>query len=526
MLYFHAAVFRPDTVIITVSARQMLRHAAYRSTTLETEESEERGSGRSLNVVHTLPRSMASVPLFLTGPLERIDPTIGTTQVLVITSDPESAVTLAETVLRMTGPAGIELFPVTTARRASRLISGRPVSAAAGAPCDIQELVRGSHIKLDDIRTVVLAWADEILNGSESDIEALESIMGELPKDAARVVVTSRAEGRVNAFAERYLRRARREVEEDAGADAPPLALQYLTVSPTSRAASLRRLLDDLDPPSAMIIVTSSDSEAEASRTLRLLGYPPDAADVRISRGEPGAGTHAVIFYDAPDNRQILAAIAASNPVVTVALVEPRELGAVRRLAGGEVTPFTLHGPGNAAREREVAIRKELTKVLDAGLPARELLSLEPLLERHDGIEIAAAALRLLERERALRTSAEIARSSMEQASRAATASAGRSSSFSDRPREGGGGFRGPKREDRSFGDRKPPRDGRPSRPGDAPRGDRPRDDRPRDDRPRDDRPRQGRAPGSRDDRPRGGRDDRGRPPRDGFSRPPRRDRP
>jgi hypothetical protein len=41
---------------------------------VETEERDERGSGRSQNVVHTLPRSMASVPQFLTGPLVRKEP--------------------------------------------------------------------------------------------------------------------------------------------------------------------------------------------------------------------------------------------------------------------------------------------------------------------------------------------------------------------------------------------------------------------------------------------------------------------
>ncbi|HZJ00954.1 MAG TPA: hypothetical protein VFD22_09870, partial [Gemmatimonadaceae bacterium] len=82
---------------------------------MDTEERDERGSGRSQNVVHTLPRSMASVSGFLTGPLERLDPAAGATQVLVITADPETAVALAEAVLRMTGPAGIELIPITSA---------------------------------------------------------------------------------------------------------------------------------------------------------------------------------------------------------------------------------------------------------------------------------------------------------------------------------------------------------------------------------------------------------------------------
>ena len=83
-------------------------------------ESEEReaATGRSRNVVHILPQSIDSVPRFLTGPLERVDPIAGGTQLVVLTQDPESAVALAEAVLAMTGMAGIELFPVTSARRA------------------------------------------------------------------------------------------------------------------------------------------------------------------------------------------------------------------------------------------------------------------------------------------------------------------------------------------------------------------------------------------------------------------------
>jgi ATP-dependent RNA helicase DeaD len=46
-------------------------------------------------------------------------------------------------------------------------------------------------------------------------------------------------------------------------------------------------------------------------------------------------------------------------------------------------------------------VRAELRAALESGLAARELLSLEPLLENYDGVEIAAAALRLLEQERA-----------------------------------------------------------------------------------------------------------------------------
>lgn len=484
---------------------------------MEPEENEQRGSGRSQNVVHTLPRSMTSVPTFLTGPLERVEPAEGSTQVLVLTLDAESALAIAEAVLRMTGPAGIEVLPVTTAKRASRLMAGRPVLAAAGSPKDIRDLIRGSHLKLDSIKSVVIAWADEILAGNAEEIEALEAVMNEIPKDAARIVVTSRSEGRVNAFAERYLRRARRDVElEDAEAPVQ-VPVKYVTVSHTSRGTALRRLLDDLDPPSAAIFAASDESASAVASVLRVLGYGTDDQAVRLTRDEVSPSTYAVVFYDVPTGAQLRKA-AEATPVAIIALTEPRELAGLKRLVPGDVRPFTLAAAGNAARDREETVRRELSSVIDSGLSARDILTLEPLLERHDGIEIAAAALRLLEKERTLAAhKAEQAqvqaapRESFDREGRPPRESRGRD----ERPR----GF-GASRDDRggsggrSFS-RGAPRDG----------GSRP--------------PRDGGSRGPRDSASRGPRDfgsSRGGPPRrdggdrrpsrDGGSRPPRRDRP
>lgn len=469
---------------------------------METEEREERGSGRSQNVVHTLPRSMASVPNFLTGPLERLDPAAGTTQVLVITADPETAVAMAEAVLRMTGPAGIELLPVTTAKRARRLFADRPVLATAGSPLDLRDLLKGSQLKLDSIKSVVLAWADEILSGGEEEVAALEAIMSEVPKDAARVVVTSRNEGRVNAFAERYLRRAHRETSPDADENAAPVAIQHVTVSRGSRPNALRRLLDDMDPPSAAVIVSEDDSEREVAGLLRMLGYHGDSAAVRVTRGDVAPSTHAVILYDAPTSRSALTAASQASPVALVALTDPRELATLKRIAGGDVRPFTLSSSGNAARDRESSIRRELETVMDTGVASRELLALEPLLERHDGIEIAAAALRLLEKERSLRKAQEEARPT--QRSSFGAPREGAPEGARERPREGaregGRGF------SRGGGDREVRRDG-PREGGRDSRGFRD-------------------ARGGRDDRaPRRG-PPRGGPSRGSEGRPPRRDRP
>ena len=90
-----------------------------------------------------------------------------------------------------------------------------------------------------------------------------------------------------------------------------------------------------------------------------------------------------------------------------VVLAQPGEVPWLRELAGGRLAPMNLHGPERRARDREEAVRDELRAMLARGVPARETISLEPLLEEFDAVELAAAALSLLERERAQRRAAE-----------------------------------------------------------------------------------------------------------------------
>src|SRR3954462_10741624 len=129
----------------------------------ELEEGGERTSGqqvaRSQNVVYTLPHTTESIAEFLTPALTRVDPAAGGTQVVVVTRDAETALAISETILRLSGAAGIEIVPVANAWRAGRIFRSRPVLAVAGMPTELQALVQASLLKLDGVRIVALAWA-------------------------------------------------------------------------------------------------------------------------------------------------------------------------------------------------------------------------------------------------------------------------------------------------------------------------------------------------------------------------------
>jgi ATP-dependent RNA helicase DeaD len=342
-------------------------------------------------------------------------------------------------------------------------------------------LIRDTALKLSGLRTVIVSAADELLvvPGAEGDLAA---IMAEVPKESDRTIVARVVTPAVDEFVERYARRPRRvspptTPEVAGGESAPPAgptAVRYVSVSASSRLATLRALLDELDPPSATIHVRTDDSARAVKHALRTLGYQGDHAPIRLGRGAVAEHSALVVLYDVPLDAAELSDAVRGAPAQVIALAQPREVARLREAAGPRaVAALALGAIAARARAHEDSLRAELREILSAGAPSRDIVALEPLLTDFDAVEIAAAALHLYERTRHALTRALAA--NVPAPALAITY---------------------PDRDARPRGDDRPRRDTRPST------------DRPSTDRPSTDRPR-------RDDRPRGGDD-----------RPPRRDRP
>jgi len=381
----------------------------------ELEEVEERASAhaaRAQNLVYTLPHTTESIAEFLTPILSRVDPAGGGTQVVVVTRDAETALTISETILRISGPAAIEVVPITSAARAGRIFRTRPVLAVAGTALELGALVRASVLKAESVRTIAMAWVDDILDEGAATVSALEALLGELG-NAARVIVARKSTPALEDFVERYARRARRMgAPETEAPEMPPgyelPIVRYVSVARSARGAALRKLLDDLDPPSAVIVARDAAAASEATQILRTLGYHQDDKTINVARGDVGNTTvHTIIFYQPPVTPAELQRVAVAKPVDVVALAAPGEVAWLRELACGRLTPFNLHGPERRARDRDEAVREELRAVLARGITPREVISLEPLLREFDATELAAAALHILERDRAQRRAAE-----------------------------------------------------------------------------------------------------------------------
>jgi len=362
--------------------------------------SEREGSGvarAAQHAVHVLPHASHVIARFLGPALERVAPDAAATQLLVITPDAETALAVAEVARAISDRSPAPIVPITAAGRGARLLGSRGIPAIAATPATLASLLRSSSVKLEGLRAVVVAWVDEVFAAREDD--ALEVVLNEIPKEASRVVVADQLTPEVEAFIERHLRRASRVGATEAAAPDVELPIRYVTTASTGRRSALRRLLDELDPPSAVVLANDAGGAEEARLAVAALGYLGDET-VRVVTEPLAEPTALVVLYDLPASAAHLAQIAAGAAANVVALVSPRQIPALRRLTAGTVEPLDLSQAPAKARARDERVRSAIRAELEAGFPAREIMALEPLVAEFDGLEIAAAALRLFERER------------------------------------------------------------------------------------------------------------------------------
>ena len=352
---------------------------------------------RNSQVVLTAPPTVAAMVSLVQPALDRLTAGEAGVHLLVLVPDADTALAVAQAVLP-SGDAAPVLVPVTSAARGTRLMA-RPPAALIGAPSDLAALLPSGLLKLDVVSQLYVLQADLTL--ALTDDASMTALMTELPKDIARTVTMAAETDDVTLFAKSYMKRPRR-VGDDVVADgSAPLNLQYVLVSSATRTAALRRVLDAVNAPSAIVVAPEAEQVAEAHAALRALGYDTLNGDVKATGGAVEAHSVLRVLYDVPATRAALDSSLGGHPVQVIALVTPRQVAHLRSLlTGGALTYFVLPDTMAQAVGRDGARMGELRKILADGVSARELAALEPLLEDNDALEIAAAALRLLERER------------------------------------------------------------------------------------------------------------------------------
>ncbi len=346
--------------------------------------------------------------------LERIEAGGSVPRAVVLTASAAAAGALATSLARLamaTGHAVAALgSPWASPQRSDILFATAP---------DLLEAVRNSRLRLEELRAVVVDGAATIQRSH--GLEDLETLFGFVPATAQRIVISLPVTPEVRALARAHARKAG---HLSAASDAPPQAeagpvrgvLRY-RICRKDDADLVRTVSEVLEGDARHVLVhcASDDRAADVGDLLSLHGFragapgdgsapvwlsgQDDGARAPLLEGVPDASFVATLSVDAPAGadalwrRHGLGAEAA----VLVLHREVAHLKAIAAEAGCRLRALPPPPPSDAPSHLERR-RSELRRILEEEDLAAEMLLLDPLLERFDPVEVAAAASRLASR--------------------------------------------------------------------------------------------------------------------------------
>src|SRR5882672_4401697 len=257
-------------------------------------------------------------------------------------------------------PAEYRAHAVTGLTRSTAILKEGRVGLVAGAAAELSVQVSQSALKLQSVDTLVIAWP-------ETFSESLDALLAEAPE--ARRIVLSWNPPALADFLERHARRAEivgnLPLDPDGKPLSPVCSARYVVVPGTRRRAAVREVLD----------------AARAARPYIWSGGPVAA---------PAEGADVVVCDVLPTREELTVLATIGKPVFVITSSQLPYLKAVAAL-----TPLGLTPAADRAQDRNAALRERISERLERGEVNAELALLEPLFEKWDPAEVAAALLAL-----------------------------------------------------------------------------------------------------------------------------------
>ncbi|MCC7435361.1 MAG: DEAD/DEAH box helicase [Methanoregulaceae archaeon] len=366
--------------------------------------------------------------------IEKMDSSSPTTQALILAPTRELAVQVAKGIHDFAKYAGLRVVPVYGGQPIDRqfraLKSGAHI--VVGTPGRVLDHLRRGSLKLDGVKFCVLDEADEMM--ALGFTEDMEAILAELPEDRQLAFFSATMAPRVLAITNKFLRNPQR-VEIIAKQRTLETTNQtYYEVPPGKKQEALARVLDMETPGSTIVFCRTRLETAELSESLQLQGYNAEPihgdmnqaerervlrrfrdglADLLVATDVAARGldidnvTH-VINYDVPwDVEQYIHRIGRTgragrkgDAITLVYHRERRQLANIERMIGSRIEPARMPTVADIASRRRAAFVDSLREALDAKEFDALLPSVAELAEEYDALEVAAAAMHLLWKER------------------------------------------------------------------------------------------------------------------------------
>ena len=315
------------------------------------------------------------------------------------------------------------------------------VDVVVGTPGRLLDLIRREKLHLQDVRTVVLDEADEML--SMGFIEDVESILAATPAERQTTLFSATLPPRVRELAEKYLHDPKLVSIATPQMTVELVEQRYYVVNEQDKLAVLTRLFEMENISSALIFTRTRARTGDLVNELNMRGYPAEAlsgdmsqearertmarfrgGQVRVlvatdvaARGLDVEGISHVFNFDLPDDPEVFVhrigrTGRAGRAGVAISLARPAERGALRQIekfTRQPMTETTIPNPEDIQAKRLDELMSKIQMWLRRQRVKEERALVETLVASGaDPLDLAAVALKIARAEEKQRPIMEV----------------------------------------------------------------------------------------------------------------------
>ncbi|MDN4523255.1 DEAD/DEAH box helicase [Fictibacillus fluitans] len=365
--------------------------------------------------------------------IEKIDVKSRKIQGIVLAPTRELAVQVGEELNKIGQFKGIKTLPIyggqSIVRQIKALKNGPHI--IVGTPGRVIDHINRKTLKLEDVHTVVLDEADEMLN--MGFIEDIETILENVPNERHTMLFSATMPKQIQKLAERFMKDVLIIRVKASEMTVKSIEQEYVEVKEKQKFDALTRLLDIQSPELAIVFGRTKRRVDELSEALNKRGYSAEgihgdlpqskrdmvlrafknntievlvATDV-AARGLDISGVSHVYNFDIPQDpesyvHRIGRTGRAGKTGYALTFITPREIDhlyTIEKITKRKMVKRAVPSMNEAMEgQQKMAVDKLLSIMEDGDLGGYKQTAME-MLEEHDSVSLVSAALKLLTKE-------------------------------------------------------------------------------------------------------------------------------
>lgn len=362
--------------------------------------------------------------------VDKIEVTEDRIVALIMCPTRELAIQVAEEIEKLGRFKGIRSLPIYGGQdivKQIRALRKKP-QIIIGTPGRLLDHINRKTIKLDDVRTVILDEADEMLD--MGFMEDIQSILSLVPEDRQTMLFSATMPDNIKKLAQQFLKSPEHVSVIPKQVSAPLIQQSYVEVQERQKFEALSRLLDMEAPELAIIFGRTKRRVDELATALQKRGYSAEglhgdlsqnqrdavmrkfrdgSIDVLVAtdvaaRGLDVSGVTHVVNFDLPQDpesyvHRIGRTGRAGKEGTSWTFVTPREidhLHFIERITRHKITRKPLPTMAEAIEgKQKLTAERLLNEVNEEDYQAFKGVAIT-LLEQYDSVNLLAAAMKLL----------------------------------------------------------------------------------------------------------------------------------